>query len=285
MRIISFILSVVVVLCLTSCFPRLNLGGPVELDDVPEQEEIITADVDDELTMDAEEFCLLFEGTWLSGNEELVYIGLNEDTGAPIFVWAVQDSDVFYSGEITDFMVLDENEFSMTVFFPGNEDGGFTYEAFKATVRVSYTDGENRMIGVRINDEPKTDFYFDDGTIEDRFSTAHEFWEYLFYTALGDKLIDPDTENYVRFFDVGGDPRFEFGTLGLNEDTAGVIVDMTLLEGNGLELLVVYPDSKGNIDTEEAVSTIFTVHLFGDIGVSVYDIDGDFMGDFYFGLG
>ena len=286
--ILSFVLGVAMILGLASC----SLGKPApspapsDMGDSPPPELSESDSSADGGGFTAEEFCELFEGTWITVDGYITYIGFQTETGEPIFVWGIQDSDVFYgAGAITSIKDLGENEYALTVSFPENTEGGFTFDAFEVDVHVRYGDERTRFLELVFGVEPERRHYFDDGQGIVSFVTADDFWSYLLGRGSGELLIDPDTDNFVCFFDIGGSPRFESGTLGSGDSIVGVIVDMTLLEGTTLEILVIIPDSMGNTDTEEAVSVLYTVNLFGDIGVTMYDSDGNFMGDFYFGVG
>ena len=292
MRIIGIALVVVVVLGLASCsLGRIALGpAPTDQGEGPGQATVIDAGADatgTDAPTAAEEFCRLFEGTWITVDGYIAYIGLQTETGEPLFVWGIQDSDVFYgAGAITSIEALNENEYDLIVSFPESAEGGFTYEAFDADVHVRYNDEKTRTIDLTFGVEPERRHYFDDGEGVIDFVTVEDFWSYLLGTGMGELLIDPDTDNYVRFFDIGGDPRYEFGNLAIESDGSniGVIEKMTL-EDDALVLTIHFPDAIGDDDTIKPTTSVYKVCLFGQKGVSMFYPDGEWMGDFYFGVG
>ena len=278
-------LLLIVILCLAGCSSGDNTPAPADQGKVQEQ---ALDDTDAGKGMTAKEFCELYEGTWATNDGYFVYIGFQTETGEPIFVWGINDSDAIYGpGAISDIKVLDENEYDLTVDYPerGGEVG-FTYDAFVSNVHISYRDAEGKLLAMKFEDEPETEYYFDDGYGGLRFETAEDFWDYLFNTGMGQQLIDPDTDNYVQFFDIGGSPRFLFGTLGFNEDSGiGEITDMSL-DNHALVITVKFPEfmgSGGDMVPESIIS--YTIRTIGEQGVAVYLLDGGHVGDYYFGVG
>ena len=288
LRIISFVLGIVMVLSLAACSPKDNAPAPADQGEIQGQDAADTPEAAEPMT--AKDFCQLYEGTWKTNDGQIVYIGFQTETGEPIFVTGIEDSDVFYGpGSITDLVVLMENEYSLTVNFPSTdgEEAGFSHDAFDVTIRVSYSDVESKMLVIRFNDEPKTEYYFDYGVPEAVFDTSEDFWDYLFETGEGEKLFDPYTDNYVRFFDVGGSPRFLFGTQGFNEDSGiGEILEMTLEDGYALIITVRFSETMGNGGILEPARTEdYRIVTMDNIGVTVYAPDGNRMGNYYFGVG
>ena len=288
MRIISFVLGIVMILGLAACSPGNNAPAPASVDQ-EEIQELDATDTPEAAPMTAEGFCELYEGTWKTNDGQIVYIGFQTETGEPIFVTGIEDSDVFYGpGSIVDLVVLMENEYSLVVNFPKVDgEGGFTYDDFDVTIRITYSDTESKMLIIRFNDEPKTEFYFDDGTPEAVFDTAEDFRDYIFESGSGEMLIDPNTNDYVQFYDIGGSPRFLYGTLGFNETSGiGEILEMTLEGGYALIITVRFPETLGNGGTLEPAKTEdYRIVIMENIGITVYAPDGNNMGNFYFGVG
>ena len=235
----------------------------------------------------AEEFCALYEGTWSTEDGYLVYIGFQTETGEPVFVDGIKDSGTNYGpGAIASIETLAENEYRLTVDYPENDGEGFSYEAFVSNVHIVYRDGESKMLVIKIDDQPEIEYYFDDGYDGLRFDSAEDFLDYILNAGMGEMLVDPATDNFVQFFDIGSSPKFMFGTLGFNENSGtGEITDMYMDE-YALVITVEFPEFMGNGgDMVPASIVSYLIKTITDTGIAVYLLDGGHMGDYYFGVG